>query len=56
LREGTVIDLVADAEGDDLADEERQALHGALSAANESAKTGSLWPASELLDKLRKQR
>jgi hypothetical protein len=56
LREGTVIDLVADDEGDDLTDEERQALHHALSASNESAEAGRLRPASELLDELRKQR
>lgn len=31
LREGTVIDLVADDEGDDLTEAERTALHEALS-------------------------
>ena len=56
LREGTVIDLVADDEGDDLTDEERQVLHQALSASNESAKAGRLRPASEILDELRKRR
>ena len=30
LPEGTVIDLVADAEGDNLTDEERRALHAAV--------------------------
>ena len=33
LPEGTVIDLVADDEGDTLSDEERRALHAALSAS-----------------------
>jgi len=56
LREGTVIDLVADDEGDDLTNEERTALHEALSASNESAKAGHLQPASAILDELRKQR
>lgn len=33
LPEGTVVDLVADDDGDDLTDEERRALHQALSAS-----------------------
>jgi hypothetical protein len=37
LPEGTVVDLVADDEGDDLTDEERRALHEALSASSKSA-------------------
>ena len=53
LREGTVIELVADDEGDDLTEEERQALHEALSASWESAEAGRLRPASEILDELR---
>src|SRR5882757_6400803 len=52
LRKGTVIDLVADDEGDDLTNEERQALHHALPASGESAEAGRLRPASELLDEL----
>lgn len=35
LREGTVVDFVADDEGDDLTDEERCALHDALTASGE---------------------
>ena len=53
LPEGTVVDLVADDEGDDLTDDERGALHGALAASWESATAGRLQPASAILDKLR---
>jgi len=56
LPEGTVVDLVADDEGDDLTDEERRALHEALSASWESAEAGRLRPASEILDELRRSR
>jgi len=56
LPEGTVIDLVADDEGDNLTDEERRILHDALSASWKSAETGRLRPASEILDELRHRR
>jgi hypothetical protein len=56
LPEGTVIDLVADDEGDNLTDEERRILHDALSASWKSAETGRLRPASEILDELRRRR
>jgi hypothetical protein len=56
LPEGTVVDLVADDEGDDLTDEERRALHDALSTSWESAEAGRLQPASAILDKLRRTR
>ena len=56
LRDGTVLDLVADDEGDDLTNEERGALHEALSASNESARAGHLRPASEILNELRRRR
>jgi hypothetical protein len=56
LRDGTVIDLVADDEGDDLTDEERSALHKALSASQESAEGGRLRPASAIMDELRRRR
>jgi hypothetical protein len=56
LPEGTVIDLVADDEGDDLTDEERRALHSALSASWNSAEAGRLRPASAILDELRRRR
>lgn len=56
LRDGTVIDLVADDEGDDLTDEERSALHKALSSSWDSAEAGRLRPASTILDELRNRR
>ena len=56
LPEGTVIELVADDEGDDLTEEERRALHEALSASAKSAEAGRLRPAQEVLDELRQRR
>jgi hypothetical protein len=56
LPEGTVVDLVADDEGDDLTEEERRALHEALSACWESAEAERLRPASAILDDLRQRR
>ena len=56
LRDGTVIDLVADDEGDDLTDQERHALHEALSTSWKSSEAGRLRPASAILDELRRQR
>jgi hypothetical protein len=56
LPEGTVIDLVADDDGDDLTDDERRTLHEALSKSWESAEAGRLRPASAILDELHRQR
>jgi hypothetical protein len=56
LPDGTVIELIADDEGDDLTDQERGALHGALKASWESAEAGRLRPASAILDELRRRR
>ena len=56
LPEGTIIDLVADDEGDNLTDEERGALHAALSASWTSADAGRLRPASKIIDELRRRR
>ena len=56
LPDGTLIDLVADDEGDDLTDEERSALHEALSVSSKSAEAGRLRPASTILEELRKKR
>jgi hypothetical protein len=56
LPEGTVVNLVADDEGDDLTDEERRALHEALSESWKSAEPGRLRPASAILDELRRSR
>jgi hypothetical protein len=50
LPEGTVVDLVADDEGDDLTDDERRALHDALSSSWQSAEAGRLRSASAILD------
>jgi hypothetical protein len=56
LPEGTVVDLVADDEGDDLTHDERRAMHDALSTSWKSAQTGQLPPASSILDELRRRR
>lgn len=56
LPDGTVVDLVADDEGDDLTDVERRALHAAISSSWQSAEAGRLRPASEILDELRSRR
>ena len=56
LPEGTVIDLVADDEGDNLTDDDRRALHAALSASWTSAEAGRLRPAGEIIDELRRRR
>jgi hypothetical protein len=55
LPEGTVVDLVADDEGDDLTDDERRALHDALTTSWTSAEAGHLRPASAILDELRRR-
>jgi len=47
---------VADDDGDDLNDQERQALHDALAASWRSAEAGRLRPASAILDELRRRR
>ena len=56
LPEGTVVELVADDEGDDLTEEERGALHEALSASSASVEAGRLRPAQEVLNELRRRR
>lgn len=56
LPEGTIVELVADDEGDDLTEHERRALHEALSAAWKSAEANRLRPASVILDELRYRR
>jgi len=56
LPEGTVVDLGADDEGDDLTDDERRAFHKALSVSWKSATAGRLRPASAILDELRQRR
>ena len=56
LPDGTVVDLVADDEGDDLTDEERRALHEALSTAWKSAEAGRVRPSTEILKELHRRR
>lgn len=56
LRDGTVVELVIDDEGDDLSENERRALHEAILSSNASALAGQLRPASAILDELRKRR
>jgi hypothetical protein len=56
LPEGTVVQLVVDDEGDDLSDEERRALHDALSASWQSAEAGRLRSASAILNELCQRR
>lgn len=53
LPEGTVLDLVIDDEGDDLDDQEREALHAAIERSWQSAKQGNLIPAEEVIRELR---
>ncbi|MFN8637620.1 MAG: hypothetical protein U0893_27525 [Chloroflexota bacterium] len=53
LPEGTVIHLVLDDGGDDLTEDDRRALHEAVSASWESAEAGRLRPASAIVDELR---
>ncbi len=56
LPDGTVVDLVADDEGDNLTEDERRVLHEALQASWRSAEAGRLRPASEILGELRHRR
>ena len=55
LPDGMVVDFVAD-EGDNLTDEERQALHAVLAQSWNSAEAGQVQAGSELLDHLRDRR
>ena len=55
LPEGTVLELVADDEGDDLDDAERVALHEAIERAMVVARSGRVRPAQDVLADLRSQ-
>jgi hypothetical protein len=55
LPEGTELDLVVDDEGDDLTEQESQALHEALSRSWTSAQAGELRPAVAIIDELRRK-
>jgi hypothetical protein len=56
LPDGTVLDLVLDDEGDDLNEQEREALHVALTQSSRSNDDGSVRPASAIIDELRARR
>lgn len=54
--EGTVLELVVADTEDELDDEERHAVHEALSAAWESAKAGNVRPVEEFVEEWRRSR
>lgn len=54
--DGLELDLVVDDQGDDLTASERQALHDTLMTSWQSAQTGDVRPASELIEELRRRR
>lgn len=56
LPEGTTIDLVFDDEGDELDEQERQALHAAIDLSLRQAERGETAPASEILARIRAPR
>ena len=55
LPEGTVLNLVADDEGDNLSPEERAALHAAIERSTEQAESGRVRPAADVVSDLRKR-
>jgi len=55
LPEGTELDLVIDDEGDDLTEQERQALHETLARSWSSAQEGKVRPAGAIIDELRRR-
>ncbi len=56
LPEGTVLDLVVDDEGDQLDQQDREALNAAISSSLEQARQGLTAPAQDILDRLRARR
>jgi hypothetical protein len=56
LPEGTIVELVADDEGDDLTEHERRALHETLSSSWQSAQEGRSREGAAILDELRRRR
>jgi hypothetical protein len=56
LPDGTTLELVAADPGDELSEEERSALHDALSRAWEEAQAGKRIAADEVLAKLRSRK
>jgi len=55
LPEGSVLELVADDERDELGEAERMALNAALSRAWMSARAGHRRPASDVIESVRKR-
>jgi hypothetical protein len=55
LPEGTILDLVMDDEGDDLAASERAARDAALARAWQQAQAGLGRPIAEVVDELRRR-
>ena len=53
LPEGTVLDLVVDDEGEQLDEQEREALDAAISRSLKQSEQGRTAPAEDILDKLR---
>ena len=56
LPDGTVLDLVVDDEGDQLDDQEREALNAAISRSLSESDDGRTAPVDVILDKLRARR
>lgn len=56
LPEGTVFDLVADDEGDDMDDAERAALGASIVLALEAVRAGKVRPAADIVTELRARR
>lgn len=54
LPEGTEVELVV-AEGDELTDDDRAALHRALESSMQQAKAGNVRPAFEIIDEIRRR-
>jgi hypothetical protein len=56
LPEGTVLDLVADDEGDDLTASEGKALHASIRESLQQVQAGKVIDGDEVLAELRKRR
>ena len=53
LPEGTVLELVVDDGGDDLGDDEHEAIRSAIATSLDQASRGRVVPAGEILARLR---
>jgi hypothetical protein len=56
LPDGTVLDLVADDEGDELDEREREALNAAISRSLKQSTEERTAPAEDIIQKLRARR